>query len=82
MAQQEVGGPGQLAGTLLRRQLGHHLSGLLAIVGDPPAVEVRGQCHEPLVGQPVCDVLDVVGQPPPFLDDDHSRSGAEAGRAR
>ena len=41
-------------------------------------VEVRGEGGKPLAGEPLRDVLDVVVEPPPFLDYDNAREGAVA----
>ena len=76
MAEQIVGGGSQLTCALLGRELGHHLTGLLAVVGDPAAVEIGGQSDESLDCQPVGHLFDVVGQSPPFLDDDDGGPGS------
>ena len=57
---------------------GHQLRGLvhLRVAGDLAVIEVRGQRHEPLPGEAVGHVLDVVDQAPVLLDHEDARPGA------
>ena len=70
----------EIAGGVGLRQLAHEPAGLLRVVGRGAAVEIGCQRDEPLGGQPVGDVGDVVGQTPPLLDGDDPGPGA-GGRA-
>ena len=57
-------------------QVRHHLAGVVGVVGDLAAVQVRGQRDEALGGEAVADVDDVVVEAPPLLDDDDAGAGA------
>src|SRR3954447_24894708 len=57
---------------------GHHLLlRLVRLLGGLAAVEVGREREEALLGEAVADLADVVVEPPPLLEDDHT--GASAG---
>jgi hypothetical protein len=76
MVEQEVDRPGQVLGRLLGGQFRHQPAGLVRVVGGLAAEQVRRQRHEAFLREPVGDVDDVVGKPPPLLDDDHPRASS------
>jgi hypothetical protein len=66
----------QLRHRLLRVELPRERHGLVLVVRDPAAEQIRRQRHEPLAGEPVAHVGNVIVQAPPLLDDDHAGAGA------
>ena len=82
VGQQEVDGAAEVLRGLVDGQGHHHRAGLVGVVRGPAAVQVRRQGDEPGGGQAVGDVGDVVGQPPPLLDDQDAGAGAGGGHGQ
>jgi hypothetical protein len=73
-AQHLVDGPAHVAPGLLHLHRHHRLARFVGLSGSHllAVVQVRGQRDEAGCRESVADVLNVVDQAPPLLDDDHS----------
>ena len=72
VAEQEVDRARQVARGPLDRQVLHQPAGLVGVVRGGAAEQVGREGDEALGGKPVGDVLDVLRQAPPLLDDDQA----------
>ena len=77
--QQEVHRAAEVPRRAVLRQIGHELTRLVGVMGHPAAEQVGRECDEALAGERVRDTGDVVGEPPPLLDDDDARPAARGG---
>ena len=75
-----VDGAAHVLGRLLQVERHHLLARLIGLGRGLAVVQIGGQGHEALAGQPVADLLDVVDQAPPLLDHDEAGAVAAGGR--
>ena len=78
--EQVVDSPAQILFDLVDRERHHELAGIIGAGCRPTVIHVRSERDEPLLGEAIGHVRDVIDEPPPLLNHEDAGPAALPGR--